>query len=196
MGLQIDIGDQDSTIVITLSGRTDVAALEPIRDALFAAAQEGRTVVVDLNQLADLDAEGLRQFLNWIEAIGDRLRLVADRPDIRRLLAQADPGSTGIRATVAAALDADTQPSTAKDRTDANGHDQGPSRELTAMFADLEDQYRKTIERCRELLETAEQQQPFRPASASTRSESAGPDDSARLQTRPAGAWNNRHGGG
>ena len=196
MGLQIDVGDQDSTIVITVSGGTDVAAPEPIRDALFAAAQEGRTVVLDLSQLVDLDAEGLRQFLNRIEAIGDRIRLVADRPDIRRLLAQADPGSTGIHATVAAAVEAETQPSTAKDRTDANGHDHGPSRELQAMFADLEDQYRQAIERCRELLETAEHQQPFRAALAGTRSESTGPEESAGIQTRTAGTWNDRDGGG
>ena len=46
MGLQVEIVERSSVIVVTLTGPTDIAALEPLHDALQLAASErkdGRT---------------------------------------------------------------------------------------------------------------------------------------------------------
>jgi hypothetical protein len=51
MGLQVEIVERSSVIVVTLTGPTDIAALEPLHDALQVAASEGQTVVLDLREL-------------------------------------------------------------------------------------------------------------------------------------------------
>src|ERR1700761_7993003 len=51
MGLQVEIVERSSVIVVTVTGPTDLAALEPFHDALHVAASEGQTVVLDLSEL-------------------------------------------------------------------------------------------------------------------------------------------------
>jgi hypothetical protein len=50
MGLQVEIVESGSVIVVTPTG-PDIAALEPLHDALQVAASQGQTVVVDLREL-------------------------------------------------------------------------------------------------------------------------------------------------
>ncbi len=47
MGLQVEIAERSSVIVVTLTGPTDIEALEPLHDASQVAASEGQTVVLD-----------------------------------------------------------------------------------------------------------------------------------------------------
>ena len=51
MGLQVEIVERSSVIVVTLTGPTDIAALEPLHDALHVAASEGQSVVLDLREI-------------------------------------------------------------------------------------------------------------------------------------------------
>ena len=51
MGLQVEIVERSSVIVVTVTGPTDIGALEPLHDALRVAASEGQTVVLDLREL-------------------------------------------------------------------------------------------------------------------------------------------------
>jgi hypothetical protein len=52
MGLQVEIVERSSVIVMTLTGLTDIGELEPLHDALHVAASEGQAVVLDLTGLS------------------------------------------------------------------------------------------------------------------------------------------------
>jgi anti-anti-sigma factor len=165
MGLDIQIGEQGSAIVVTVSGSTDLAALEPLSSAILAAASGGRTVVVDLDDVAELDTKTLGGFLGGIESASDQIRLVAHSPNLRELIGQASSHQIMVCATVAAALDGNRrreghdEPSDGPDRGDppqgGEAIDVDPV-DLREKFAQLESQYRVAISRCRDLLQSAE----------------------------------------
>ena len=54
MGLQIEIVEHSSAMVVTLTGATDLGALEPLQDVLRVAAIEGTTVVLDISEICPL----------------------------------------------------------------------------------------------------------------------------------------------
>ena len=78
MGLQVEIVERGSVIVMTLTGLTDIAALEPLHDALQAAAGEGQTVVLDLRELSH--ASPLTDIIDALGPAVDTLKLVVQSP--------------------------------------------------------------------------------------------------------------------
>jgi hypothetical protein len=143
MGLQVEIVERSSVIVVTLTGPTDIAALEPLHDALRVAASEGQTVVLDLRELTRARARaGIIEAL--VPAVAT-LKLVVRSPTG---CAQPPlPGTeiyTSVDAAIAA-IRADSPPN--GDTTDAG---------LAAKFDDLSDRYAHMIGHCRQLLHDAE----------------------------------------
>ena len=100
MGLQVEIVERSSVIVVTLTGPTDIEALKPLHDALHVAAGEGQTVVLDLRELSHASGTGI------IEALGPAvatLKLVVPSPTGA---AQPPVPGTQVYTSVDAAIDA------------------------------------------------------------------------------------------
>ena len=155
MGLNFEISEPRSAIVVTLSGATELDALRPLRAALAAAMDDGQTVVVNLDNLPHLDTDLLAELLAQAEPVAGQLRLVARRTELLGAIAAfgSDP-RIEINPSGTAAVD-------------------GPGNDLPAKFANLSDQYRAAIDECRWLLRRLDD------ATDSTQSGSPEPADGA-----------------
>jgi hypothetical protein len=140
MAVEVEIVARSSVIVVTLTGPTDLAALEPLNDALRVAAREGKTVVLDIRDLAH--ASPLTGIIDVLGPAAPTLKIVA-HPSATA----TDPavGYTEIYTSVDAAIDAVRS---------ANGE---PSDgDLVAKFDDLRTRYEQMINTCRQILDSAE----------------------------------------
>ena len=148
MGLSFKISGHPSAIVVTPSGATDLAALRPLRAALAAAMADGQTVVVDLDNLAHLDAEVLAELLAQADPTAGQLRLVAGRAETLGAIAAlgCDPRIEIYPSVTAALADRGFGPAPPAGQVDGQGGD------LPAKFAHLSEGYRAAIDQCRELL--------------------------------------------
>lgn len=143
MGLQIEIVERSSVIVVTLTGATDLGALEPLNDALRAATEEGTTVVLDITQVAQAGA--LTAIIEAIGPAATTLKLVST-PSTKAGLPPG--GYPGIYASVEAAI--------AVIRAAETSSAQPSDADLAAKFADLGERYEQMIDQCRQLLYGAE----------------------------------------
>lgn len=143
MGLQIEIIERSSVIVVTLTGATELGALEPLHDALGVAAGEGKTVVLDITELTYAGA--LTGVIDAIGPTAGTLKVVASRS-----VTSAGPPADypGIYPSVEAAI-SDIRPGTppATALTDID---------LAAEFDDRLERYALMIDRGRQLLHTTE----------------------------------------
>jgi anti-anti-sigma regulatory factor len=165
MRLQIEVSDRDSAIVVTLSGNTDVGALEPLKAALVAAASEGRAVVVVLDGLAEVNTASLKDLIEGTGTAATHIRLVTARPELRLQILRAGVDPIEVHSSVAAATGRHRSPpetchmvlENEEPATDAgSGLGQPGHCDLGAKYANLQAQYREAIARCRELLQTVE----------------------------------------
>lgn len=139
MALEVEIVERSSVIVVTLTGATDIEALEPLADALQVAASEGNTVVLDITELAH--ASPLR-IIDTLGPAAATLKIVA-RPSAS---ANDEPGEypmvyTSVNAAIQSVRSANGEPS-----------DDG----LVAKFHDLSARYEQMINTCRKLLDSVE----------------------------------------
>lgn len=78
--------DRDA-LVLTVSGDLDIDSVAPLGLALTAAADDGSgPVVVDLSGVGFADSTTVNVLLQGHTALGDRLRLAAPSPFMRRLI--------------------------------------------------------------------------------------------------------------
>jgi hypothetical protein len=134
MGLQIEIMERSSVIVVTLTGATD---------ALQVAVNEGTVVVLDITELTrDSPLPGISDVFGPAVAA---LKLVA-RPTATSL--QPHAWKTDIYPSVDAAIAA------ARDGHSASSN--LTDEHLAAKFGGLRDQYGQIINECRQLLRIAE----------------------------------------
>ncbi|NDZ61871.1 MULTISPECIES: STAS domain-containing protein [Streptomyces] len=78
--------ERDAT-VLTVSGDLDIDSVAPLARALSAAADDGSgPVVVDLSGVGFADSTTVNVLLQGHTALGDRLRLAAPSPFMRRLI--------------------------------------------------------------------------------------------------------------
>lgn len=150
MGLHIEIIERSSVIVVTLTGATDLGALQPLHDAVQVAAGEGRTVVLDITELAP--AAALTGIIDAIGPIAGTLKLVASPSTTAGKPAADYPG---IYTSVEAAIGAIRPGDPTADPSDAD---------LAAQFDDLRERYALMIDRCRQLLHHTEYPPEDRPA--------------------------------
>lgn len=142
MGLQIEIVERSSVIVVTLTGATDVGAIAPLQDALRVAASEGKTVVLDITELTR--ASSLTEIVDALGPAVMALKLVA-RPT--STLAQLPARHTEIYPSVGAAIAA---------IRDTGQIESSPTfDDLAAKFDVLRDRYAQMIEHCQQLLQHA-----------------------------------------
>ncbi|HUJ64484.1 MAG TPA: hypothetical protein VLX59_03035 [Acidimicrobiales bacterium] len=143
MGLRVEIVEGSSVIVVTLTGPTDIAALEPLHDALHVAASEGKTVVLDVRELTHVTA--LTSIIDALGPAAATLKLVVRPPT---LSAQPPVPGAEVHTSVDAAIDA----------TGAGSSPNGATTDadLAAKFHDLSDRYAQMIGHCRQLLHDVE----------------------------------------
>lgn len=103
MGIQIEITEQRSVIVVTLSGATGVTALAPLTEALLAAASEGRSIIIDINNLRDIDTSSLAELIDLLGLAPVQLKVVSERTGSEQRWAALSQIDTD--PSVAAALD-------------------------------------------------------------------------------------------
>lgn len=142
MGLQVEIVESASVIVMTLTGPTDIAALEPLHDALQVAASEGQTVVLDLRELAH--ASPMTDIIDALGPAVDTLKLVVRSPTG----AQSPVPAVEVYTSLDAAIDA------IRNKCFPNGDT--TDADLAAKFDDLSDRYAQMIRHCRALLHDVE----------------------------------------
>jgi hypothetical protein len=143
MGLQVEIVEGSAVIVVTLTGPTDIAALEPLHEALQVAASEGQTVVLDLRELTH--ASPLTDIIDALGPAVAALKLVVQSPTGA---AQPPVPRVEVYTSVDAAIDAiRNKCSPNGDTTDAD---------LAAKFDDLSARYAHMIGHCRQLLHDVE----------------------------------------
>src|SRR5579862_9346257 len=75
MAVEVEIVERSSVIVVTLTGGTDIAALEPLNDAIQVAASEGKTVVLDIRELTH--AGPLSGIIEVLGPVAATLKIVA-----------------------------------------------------------------------------------------------------------------------
>ncbi|GGS14407.1 hypothetical protein GCM10010284_54800 [Streptomyces rubiginosohelvolus] len=74
-------------LVLTVSGDLDIDSVSPLGLALTSAAEDGSgPVVVDLSGVGFADSTTVNVLLQGHTALGDRLRLAAPSPFMRRLI--------------------------------------------------------------------------------------------------------------
>lgn len=140
MALEVEIVERSSIIVVTLTGGTDIAALEPLNDALQVAASEGNTVVLDITELAH--ASPLTAIIDALGEAAEALKIVA-RPSVTA--GDLPAGHSEVYTSVDSAIESVGS---------ANGE---PSDDdLVAKFDDLSARYEQMINTCRQLLDSAE----------------------------------------
>ena len=143
MSLQIEIIERSSVIVVTLTGATELGALDPLHDALGVAAGEGKTVVLDITELAY--AGPLTGVIDAIGPTAGTFKVVASR-----LATSAGPPADYPRiypSVEAAISDIRLGASPTSELTDID---------LVAEFDDRGERYALMIDRCRQLLQTTE----------------------------------------
>ena len=143
MGLEIEIVEASSVILVTLTGATDFGAIEPLQDAIRAAASDGQAVVLDITELSFSDPLG-----EIIDALGPAvaaLTLVA-RPSAAHLQLSVTP--VEVYSSVDAAIGAL--------RAGTPAASKPTDEDLAAKFDDLRQRYAQMINQCRQLLQDAE----------------------------------------
>jgi hypothetical protein len=133
MGLQVEIVERRSVMVVTLTGPTDIGALQALHEALQVAASEGKTVVLDLRDLTD--ATSLTGIIDALGVVVATVKLVVRSPADS---AQPPVPGAEVYTSIDAAMDA-----ARAEPTDAD---------LAAKFDDLCDRYARMIGHCRQLL--------------------------------------------
>ena len=143
MGVQIEIVERNSAIVVTLTGATDPAVLEPLQDALGVAAKEGKAVVLDITDLGE--NKSLDRIVTALGSAITALKVVA--PNL------AGPSESSEDAMV---LYPNVDSAIAALRRDRHSED----IDLAAKYDDLEKRYEQMINKCRQLLETLDESIP------------------------------------
>jgi hypothetical protein len=146
MGLQVEIVERSSVIVVTLTGATDIGALEPLHDALRVAAGDGQAVVLDVRELTHAPTSG--GIIDDLGLTAATLKLVA-----RSSTESARPPVSGVEVypSVHAAIDA------IRAEYPTNSH--LIAANPAAQSDDLRERFAQMINGCRQLLERVEDSQ-------------------------------------
>jgi anti-sigma B factor antagonist len=89
MDITVAVDDLEGWTVVRVSGDVDVATAPRVRERLIALVSDGRSrMVLDLDEVDFLDSTGLGvivSVLKRVRSAGGDLRLVCNRPSIRKL---------------------------------------------------------------------------------------------------------------
>jgi anti-sigma B factor antagonist len=87
--LDIAVRDERGVVIATVTGEIDISSVAQFRERLSELADNGGTLVVDLNRVAFIDSSGLGALVATARRIaghGGSLYAVCSQPQPRRLL--------------------------------------------------------------------------------------------------------------
>jgi anti-sigma B factor antagonist len=88
-GLDIIVRRERGVVIAAVTGEIDISTVTRLRECLFELADNGRTLIVDLNRVTFIDSAGLAALIGAArraEALGGSLHAVCARQATRRLL--------------------------------------------------------------------------------------------------------------
>ena len=106
--LDITVRDEQGCVIVAVAGEIDITTVTQLRERLYELANNGGTLIVDLNRVTFIDSTGLGALVGTarrVEEHGGSLFAVCSQPQPRKLL-----WTTGVdkriplAATVAGAL--------------------------------------------------------------------------------------------
>ena len=89
MGLDIAVRDERGVVVAAVTGEIDISTVAPLRERLYELADNGGTLIVDLNRVTFIDSTGLGALVGAARRAdehGGSLYAVCAQPQPRRLL--------------------------------------------------------------------------------------------------------------
>jgi anti-anti-sigma factor len=87
--LDIEVRDERGVVIAVIAGEIDVSNVGQLRERLYELADNGGTLIVDLNQVAFIDSAGLGALVGTSRRVaehGGSLLAVCAQPQPRRLL--------------------------------------------------------------------------------------------------------------
>jgi anti-anti-sigma factor len=89
MGLDIAVRDERGVVIAAVAGEIDISTVAPLRERLYELADNGGTLIVDLNRVTFIDSTGLGALVGAALRTaehGGSLYAVCAQPQPRRLL--------------------------------------------------------------------------------------------------------------
>ena len=89
MGLDIAVRGERGIVIATVTGEIDISTVAPLRERLYELADNGGTLIVDLNRVTFIDSTGLGALVGAARRTtehGGSLYAVCAQPQPRRLL--------------------------------------------------------------------------------------------------------------
>ena len=87
--LAVTVHRESGAVIATVTGNIDFSTVSRLRECLFALADGGQTLIVDLNRVTFIDSAGLGALVGTARranAHGGSLYTVCARPETRKLL--------------------------------------------------------------------------------------------------------------
>ena len=87
--LDIEVRDERGVVIAAIAGEIDISNVGQLRERLYELADNGGTLIVDLNQVAFIDSAGLGALVGTARRVaehGGSLLAVCAQPQPRRLL--------------------------------------------------------------------------------------------------------------
>jgi len=87
--LAITVRSERGVVIAAITGEIDISAVAQLRERLFELADNGGTLIVDLNRVTFIDSAGLGALVGTARraaAHGGSLHAVCSRPQTRKLL--------------------------------------------------------------------------------------------------------------
>ena len=87
--LDIDVRNERGVVIAAIAGEIDVSSVAQFRERLLELANNGGTLIVDLNRVAFIDSSGLGALVATARRVAERgggLYAVCAQPQPRRLL--------------------------------------------------------------------------------------------------------------
>jgi anti-anti-sigma factor len=82
--------DRADEVVVSVEGEVDMATAPQLTEALGAALESGRTVVVDVAEMTFIDSQGIKALVDAHKLAGSeplgRLVVRSPRPQVRKML--------------------------------------------------------------------------------------------------------------
>jgi anti-sigma B factor antagonist len=87
--LDITVRDERGCVIAAITGEIDISNVARLRERLYELADDGGTLIVDLNRVAFIDSAGLGALVGTARRIAERggsLHAVCSQPQPRKLL--------------------------------------------------------------------------------------------------------------
>jgi anti-sigma B factor antagonist len=87
--LTITVRSERGVVIVAVTGEIDISTVTQLRERLFELADNGGTLIIDLNRVTFIDSAGLGALVGTARRVakhGGSLHAVCSRPQTRKLL--------------------------------------------------------------------------------------------------------------